>query len=51
MIVQDVRNKRVPVTGDNRVSVKLTYTENGAPPSDKVVALTSYGNDEHDDGY
>jgi hypothetical protein len=49
-MVQDVRVSGVPVTGDNRVSVKLTYTRNGASPSVTVVAMTSYGNDEHDDG-
>ena len=37
-MVQNVRVSRVPVTGDNRVSVKLTYTGNGASPSVTVVA-------------
>jgi hypothetical protein len=29
-MIQDVRVGGVPVTGDNRVSLKLTYTGNGA---------------------
>ena len=37
-MVQDVRVRGVPVTGDNRVSVKLTNTGNGASPSVTVVA-------------
>lgn len=37
-MVQDVRVNGVPATGDNRVSVKLTYTGNGASPSVTVVA-------------
>jgi hypothetical protein len=49
-MVQDVRVSRLPLTEDNRVSMKLTYTGNGASPSVTVVAMTSYGNDEHDDG-
>ena len=37
-MVQDVRVNGVPATGDNRVSMKLTYTGNGASPSVTVVA-------------
>jgi hypothetical protein len=37
-MIQDVRVDRVPVAGDSRVLVKLTYTGNGASSNVTVVA-------------
>jgi hypothetical protein len=41
-MVQDVRISGVSITGDNSVSVNLTYTGNGTSPGVTVVAITNH---------
>jgi hypothetical protein len=41
-MVQDVRISGVSITGDNTVSVNLTYTGNGTSPGVTIVAMTNH---------
>ena len=41
-MVQDVRISGVSITGDNTVSINLTYTGNGTSPSITIVAMTNH---------
>ena len=41
-MVQDVRVSGVSITGDNTVSVNLTYSGNGTSPGVTIVAMTNH---------
>lgn len=41
-MVQDVRISGVSITGDNTVSINLTYAGNGTSPSITIVAMTNH---------